>query len=99
MAIYRKQPRQLRELVDDFIEDYPHRVALKRGMILALWPEVIGEAIREQVRDMKFQGSRLILHVPDPSWRHEIHMQRRTIATRLNSAVKEEIIRDIIIKT
>ncbi|TVQ75049.1 MAG: DUF721 domain-containing protein [Balneolaceae bacterium] len=99
MAIYRKQPRQLRELVDEFIEDYPHRVALKRGMILALWPEVIGEAIREQVRDMKFQGSRLILHVPDPSWRHEIHMQRRTIATRLNSAVKEEIIRDIIIKT
>lgn len=99
MAIYRKQPRQLRELVDEFIEDYPHRVALKRGMILALWPEVIGEAIREQVRDMKFQGSRLILHVSDPSWRHEIHMQRRTIATRLNSAVKEEIIRDIIIKT
>ncbi len=99
MAIYRKQPRQLRELVDEFIEDYPHRVALKRGMILALWPEVIGEAIREQVRDMKFQGSRLILYVPDPSWRHEIHMQRRAIATRLNSAVKEEIVRDIIIKT
>ncbi len=99
MAFYRKQPRQLRELVDDFIDDYPHRVALKRGMILALWPEVIGEAVREQVRDLKFQGSRLILYVPDPSWRHEIHMQRRAIAGKLNSAVKEEIIRDIIIKT
>ncbi len=99
MAFYRKQPRPLKDLVDDFIEDYPYRVALKRGMVLALWPEVIGEAIREQVRDMKFRGSRLIVHVPDPSWRHEIHMQRHQIATKLNAAVKEEIIRDIMIKS
>ncbi len=99
MAYRRKQPRQLKELVDDFIEDYPHRVALKRGMILAMWPEKIGASIREQVRDMKFQGSRLIVRVPDPSWRHEIHMQRYQIAKTLNKAVKEEIIREIIVKS
>lgn len=99
MPRYRKQPRQLRELVDEYIDEYPHRVALKRGMILSLWPEVIGEAVREQVRDIKFHGSRLILYVPDPSWRHEIHMQRSAIAARLNAVVKEEIIRDIMIKT
>ena len=98
MAYRRKQPRALKELVDDFIQDYPHRVALKRGMILALWPEKIGSAIREQVRDISFKGSRLVLHVPDPSWRHEIHMQRHHIAKELNSAVNEEIIRDIMIK-
>lgn len=98
MPLYRKQPRQLRELVDEFIEDYPHRVALKRGMILAQWPELIGKSIREQVRDMKFQGSRLVLHVADPSWRHEIHMQRHAIARKLNNTVKEEIIRDIVVK-
>ncbi len=99
MAYRRKQPRMLNELVDEFIQDYPHRVAMKRGMILALWPETIGSAIREQVRDLKFQGNRLILYVSDPSWRHEIHMQRHKIAKQLNNAVKEEIIQDIMIKT
>lgn len=98
MAYRRKQPRALKELVDEFIQDYPHRVAMKRGMILALWPEKVGAAVREQVKDMKFQGSRLILRVPDPSWRHEIHMQRQKIAKQLNTAVKEEIIREIIVK-
>lgn len=98
MAYNRKKPRALNELVDEFIQDYPHRVALKRGMILALWPETIGAAVREQVRDYKFQGARLVLHVPDPSWRHEIHMQRHKLAKKLNDAVKEEIIRDIIVR-
>ncbi len=98
MAYRRKQPRALKELLDDFIQNYPHRVAMKRGMILALWPKVVGEAVREQVREMKFQGSRLVLYVSDSSWRHEIHMQRHAIAKKLNKAVKEEIIRDIVIK-
>ncbi len=94
----RKQPRPINQLLDDFIESYPHRVAMKRGMVLSLWSEKIGTAIREQVKDLKFHGSRLIVHVPDPSWRHEIHMQRHQIAKTLNRAVKEEIIRDIVVK-
>ncbi|MEX0679934.1 MAG: DUF721 domain-containing protein [Balneolales bacterium] len=99
MAYRRKQPRALKDLMDEFIEEYPHRVALKRGMILSLWPETVGAAICEQVRDLKIYGSRLVVHVPDPAWRHEIHMQRHKIIRQLNSAVKEEIIRDIIIKS
>ncbi|MDG5768185.1 DUF721 domain-containing protein [Balneolales bacterium ANBcel1] len=99
MAYRRKQPKALKDLLDDYIDNYPHRVSLKRGMILALWPEKVGAAIREQVRDMKFQGSRLVLHVSDPSWRHEIHMQRHQLAKTLNRAVKEEIIRDIVVKS
>ncbi len=98
MAYKRKQPRMIKDLLDEFIRDYPNRVALKRGMILAIWPELIGKAIREQVRDLKFQGNRLVVYVPDPSWRHEIHVQRKKIADQLNDAVKEDIIRDIMIK-
>lgn len=97
MGIYRKQPRQLKDLVEDYIEEYPNRVAMKRGMILALWPEKVGAAVREQVTDIAFRGSRLVLRVPDPSWRHEIHMQRHQIARQLNEAVNEEIIRNIMI--
>ncbi|MDI6400601.1 DUF721 domain-containing protein [Balneolaceae bacterium ANBcel3] len=99
MSFRKKQPQALGRLLDDFVESYPHRVSLKRGMILSLWPRVIGKAITEQVHNLKFQGSRLVLFVDDPSWRHEIHMQRHMIAKKLNKAVNEEIIRDIIVKT
>ena len=98
MTFHRKKPRPLKDLLDDFIENYPDKTAIKRGMVLALWPELVGESVRGQVRDLKFQGSRLILFVADPSWRHEIHMQRHNIARKLNEAVKGEIVREIIIK-
>lgn len=98
MAFHRKKPKPLKDLLEDFIESYPDKAALKRGMILAMWPELVGDSVRVQVRDLKFQGSRLILFVADPSWRHEIHMQRHNIARKLNEAVKGDIVREIIIK-
>ena len=97
MAFFARYPKKLDSFVSEYIEKYPHRRKLKKGMILAAWPEVVGRAIAIQVKDVRFEGDRFLVKVENAVWRHEIHMQRHSIKSRLNAKVGEEIISDIIV--
>lgn len=93
-----KQPKSIADSLKTFIEKYPHRRQLKRGMVLSLWPSYVGASISVQCRDLHFEGSRLIVHVANPGWRQELHMQRYTIMKKLNTEVREDIVSEIIVK-
>lgn len=93
---YRRKPKLLSELLDSHLRASTVDPGLKRGMVLSVWHEKIGAPLNEHIHDVRFQGDRLILRVRDPSWRHEIHMQRHVIAQSLNEAVGEKIIRDVV---
>src|SRR6056297_960264 len=92
-------PKPLKELVKDFLDDVPYRMRLKRGMILSLWDEAVGEKIAEQTENLRFAKDKLILNVKNPAWRHEIHMKRFSIAKKHNYQVGEKIIKEIIVRS
>lgn len=81
------------------MEDYPHRKRLKRGMILSLWEQTVGERIAEQAENVHFERGNLIVHVKNPAWRQEIHMKRFSIAKKLNDKVDEQIINEIVVRS
>lgn len=100
MGYYKSnKPKSLKELLGDYIEDFPHRKQLKRGMILSKWEEIVGIKIAEQVDRIHFKGDMLIMHVKNPAWRHEIHMNRYSIAKRLNDEVGEKIIKELRVQS
>jgi predicted nucleic acid-binding Zn ribbon protein len=92
-------PKPLKELVKSFLDDVPYRKRLKRGMILSLWDEIVGEAIAEQTQNLRFEHGRLVLNVKNPAWRQEIHMKRFSIAKKLNDEVGEKIIKEIVVRS
>jgi predicted nucleic acid-binding Zn ribbon protein len=99
MSSYRfDRPQPISKVLKDFIDDYPHRRRLKRGMILSLWPRVVGAKIAEQTSNLYFQEDTLFVHIPNDAWRHEIHMKRYAITKRLNDKVGEKIITEIRVK-
>lgn len=85
-------------MLEGYIDDLPHRKELKKGMILSLLPESVGSAIAEQCEDIHFEGTTLVMRIKNPGWRHELHMQRYNLTRQLNRKVKEEIIKEIIIR-
>jgi len=93
-----KSPKLFSDALKQYLEKFPHRRQLKRGMILSLWPEAVGASISVQCRELYFKGSTLYVHVDSPGWRHELHMQRFSIQKKLNTEVKEDIIKEIIVK-
>lgn len=100
MARFRTNtPKPLKELVKDYLDDVPHRKRLKRGMILSLWDETVGESIAKQTQNLRFEKGKLIMNVKNPAWRQEIHMKRYSIAKKLNDKVGEKIIKEIVVRS
>jgi predicted nucleic acid-binding Zn ribbon protein len=98
MAFARK-PKSINELLKEFIKKIPQKTELKRGMVLHAWPQIVGEKINNVTKELRFEGSRLIVKVTSEAWRHEIHANRFTIAKKLNNFVESNVVKEIIVRT
>lgn len=92
-----KNPETLENLLQVFINRFPQKKAMKRGMVLHLFPGIVGERIASECTQLKFNGGTLLVRIPNASWRHEVHMQRFSIQTKLNAEVNEEIVSEIVV--
>ncbi len=92
-------PKPLKDLLKNFLDDVPYRKRLKRGMVLSLWPETVGDKIYAVTENVHFERGNLVVHVKNSSWRHEIHMKRYSIAKKLNDKVGEKVIKEIVVRS
>ena len=100
MSRYRSNsPKPLKDALKDFLDDFPHRKRLKRGMILSIWKQTVGERIADETENIHFEHGNLVVHVKNPAWRQEIHMKRFSIAKKLNDKVEEKIIKEIVVRS
>src|SRR5690554_6111964 len=97
--MYRRKPRQMSELLQEFMKRFPKQKQMQRGMVLHLWPSVVGSRIEEATKSLKFNGDTLIVTVNSEAWRFELHANRYSIAKKLNSRVKTDVVKKIIIRT
>lgn len=97
MAFGRK-PESMNKLLKEFIKKMPHQTELKRGMVLHLWPSVVGEQIQSVTKEVHFEGNKLIVKVDNEAWRHEIHANRFSIAKKLNEKVDSKVVKEIIVR-
>lgn len=86
------------ELLKEFMKRIPHRTKLQRGMVLHVWPEIVGDKIAAVTKNLHFEGNRLVLEVNNSAWRHEIHMKRFSIAKRLNEKVGTKVVQEIVVR-
>lgn len=92
-------PKSLSSVLEDFLEKFPQKRKLKQGMILSAFEEVVGTRMASEVEDLHFEGDKLAMKVKHPAWRQEIHGNRFSIAKKLNSKVKGDVISDIIVRS
>lgn len=92
------KPQSMDELLKEFMKRIPHRTKLQRGMVLHVWPEIVGDKIAAVTRNLHFEGNRLVLEVNNSAWRHEIHMKRFSIVKRLNEKVGSKVVQEIVVR-
>ncbi len=95
---YSNQPKSLDSALKEYLKKLPGHRELKRGMVLHLWPQVVGERVEKATDEIRFEGGRLIVTVINEAWRHEIHMNRYSIQKKLNSRVGSNIVKEILIR-
>jgi len=92
------KPQSMDELLKEFMKRIPHRTKLQRGMVLHVWPEIVGDKIAAVSKNLHFEGNRLVLEVDNSAWRHEIHMKRFSITKKLNEKVGSKVVQEIIVR-
>lgn len=88
----------MNQLLKEFMKKVPHQTELKRGMVLHLWPSIVGERISSVTKNLRFEGNKLILNVDNEAWRHEIHSNRFSIMKKLNEKVGSQVVKEIIVR-
>ncbi|MEX1011532.1 MAG: DUF721 domain-containing protein [Balneolaceae bacterium] len=95
---YSNKPRPLDTILKEVLERMPRRREMKRGMVLHFWPNVVGGQMARATRNLYFEGDKLIVLAENEAWRYEIHMNRFTIAKRLNEKVNGEVVSTILVR-
>lgn len=97
--MYSNKPKPIADLVSEYISTYTDQQSVKRGIVLHRWRDVVGQMIADQCQSIRFDTkNRLVLSVPQSSWRHEINMQRTQIRELLNKEAGGDIIFEIIVR-
>lgn len=91
------KPQSLDFLLKQYLKRMPQKKEMKRGMILHLWPKVVGEQVTRATLDLYFDRDKLYVKVVNESWRHELTMNRFSIAKKLNEKVDGKIIKEIVV--
>lgn len=96
---FSKKPASLDQLLKNYIRRMPRQDAFKRGMVLHVWPEVVGERVAEATESLSFDDeNRLLVRVRSDAWRNELHMNRFSICKKLNGKVGSRTVKEVIVR-
>jgi len=61
-----------------------------------LWPEVVGDYVARNTKVRSIDRGKLFVWVKTPAWQNEISLRRAEIIRKLNKAVGEHVVEDIL---
>ncbi|MFN8006620.1 MAG: DUF721 domain-containing protein [Terriglobia bacterium] len=73
----------------------PQSPELRECLALALWNQVVGEALSKKTRPLRLSRSTLIIEVPSQAWQKELHLLRHDIIAKLNEQAGCRLIHNI----
>ncbi len=94
----KSNPKSLDTLLTSALEELGIAKKIKQQEAVLRWSEVVGEQIARAATPIKMDGSTLIVKVEKSTWRNELVMLKREIISKLNAALQQDIVKDIVFK-
>lgn len=71
---------------------------VKQYEVLDVWKEVVGEQIAQVTTADFFSGGKLFIRVSRSTWRNELIFLKQQLIQKINAAMGQEIVHDIIFR-
>tara|TARA_Y200000002_G_C22576655_1_gene618998 strand:+ start:673 stop:948 length:276 start_codon:yes stop_codon:yes gene_type:complete len=78
-----------------FIKNSGLEKVLDQQNIIDVWDEVVGEKISKNAKAKSIEYGVLKVETISPTWRQELHLQKKDIVKKLNEKIQKKIIKDI----
>ncbi len=85
-------------VIDKILHSHVPRTAAEIGRIGLLWDKIVGAIIAENTRPAALKEKTLLVHVNSSPWLHHLHFLKEEIILKVNDALGENVITDIIFK-
>ena len=69
--------------------------AIKQESAVFLWEEIVGKAVSEATEATGVDKGVLIVKTESPTWRQELHMQKKEIIRKINKKIGSTAIKEI----
>ena len=69
--------------------------ALKQESAVVLWGEVVGKTISKVATAEKVDKGVLTVKTESPTWRQELHLQKKEIINKINNKIGSKTIKEI----
>jgi len=93
--MHKNTPRSIGSVIEKLFSDLGLYERYKRSEIIASWKDIVGEQIARVSTAERVVGKRLIVHVDDSVWRHELHLRKKEIIYKVNRFIGLSAIDDI----
>ena len=92
----RDHPRPLGNLLAKVVQNLHLGRRLAEQRACELWPEVVGRYVSENTKVRSIDHGKLFVWVKTAAWQNEISLRRGEIIRKLNKAVGEYVVEDIL---
>lgn len=90
--------RPLKKVIDDMLEAYQLKSKINEVKIVNEWQNAVGEMIAKNTDKLFVKRRKLYVYLTSAPIKNELVYARHEILKRLNEAVGEEVIDEIIVK-
>ncbi|MFQ6671688.1 MAG: DciA family protein [Candidatus Tectimicrobiota bacterium] len=94
----RRSLTSLGTVLDEMIRDLGLGEVVAKGAAVALWPEVVGEAVSRVTHPQTVRGSTLVVTVADSAWLQQLRYLEEPMVERLNAAIGRPVIDGIYLQ-
>jgi predicted nucleic acid-binding Zn ribbon protein len=85
-------------VIDKILHSQIPRTGAEITRIGQMWDKIVGEIIAENTRPAALKEKTLLVHVNSSPWLHHLHFLKEDIVRKVNDALSNELIEDILFK-
>jgi len=93
-----KDPKKIGVIVVEMCHLLGLEDARQQFKTLQIWKIVVGEAIESATSLERFSEGQLFIRVKNPAWRMELNYRKQDIIIKLNEALEQPIVKEIIFR-
>jgi len=92
------QPRPMQSALSETLQQLSIGRKLRQYEIFERWQSIVGDQIARAAKPEKIDHSKLFIKVTQSTWRNELVFLKIEIMEKINAAMGQEIITDIIFR-
>ena len=92
------EPKTLADALTRAMEDLGIGSKMREYDVVNLWPSIVGEQIARVAHAESIANGKLHVHVTRSTWRNELVFLKAELITRINTAMQQDVVKDIIFR-